>query len=213
MLVEFDPLSQWYDTIATIAAGWLRDGGTWSYNLTAQTPDAARARLSRLGVDVGELEGLDRLRIHDYHTLTLGQKSKERFAHDSLKVADMSIDFAKTGLVGPPMPHVLRAMDNMSVMARFNDERSWIEFMLTRALPMASIRKSVGINGIIRGLHAEWVYKQLEDANDGVIDLRLDEAGEVVRNLIRIRKMQNVGFDSRWHSLKIGQNFEVTLEM
>jgi KaiC/GvpD/RAD55 family RecA-like ATPase len=52
----------------------------------------------------------------------------------------------------------------------------------------------------------------LEDANDGIIDLRLDETGEVVKNLIRIRKMQNVSFDSRWHPLKIGENFEVTLE-
>ena len=124
----------------------------------------------------------------------------------------MSIEFAKTALVGPPMHHVLRALDNMSVMARFNDDRSWIAFMLTRAHPMASLRKSVGISGIIQCLHAEWIYKQLEDAHDGVIDLRLDQAGQVVRNMIRIRKMQNVDFDSRWLDLRIGDNFEVALE-
>jgi KaiC/GvpD/RAD55 family RecA-like ATPase len=162
-------------------------------------------------VDVAELERLDRLRIHDYYTFTLGKKSQEKLA-SSLKVADMSIEFAKTQMTGPPIPHVVRAADNLSVFARFNDEKSWIEFFLTRGLPTASLTKSTGISGIIRGLHSDSVYKQLEDAHDGIIDLKLDETGEVVRNLIRIRKMQDVGFDSRWHPLKIDENFEVTLE-
>lgn len=212
ILVEFDPSSQWYDVLATIAAGWLHSGGSWSYNLAAQSPDSARTRLSRLGLDVGELERQDRLRIHDYYTVTLGQKSKEKLGHNSLKVADMSIDFAKTQLTGPPMPNVLRALDNLSVMARFNDERSWIEFMLTRGIPMASLRKSVGIAGLIRDLHSESVYKQLEDAYDAIVDLKLDDTGEAVKNMLRIRKMNNVRFDSRWHILGVGENFEIILE-
>ena len=212
ILVEFDPSCQWYDVLATIGAGWLSSGGKWSYNLAAQSPDSARSRLSRLGLNVEELEHQDRLRIHDYYTLTLGQKSKEKLGHNSLKVTDMSIEFAKTQLIGPPMPEVLRAMDNLSVMARFNDERSWVEFMLTRGIPMASLRKSVGIAGLLRELHSELVYKQLEDAYDGVVDLTLDDTGEVVRNMLRIRKMSNVSFDSHWHLLKVNANFEVTLE-
>ncbi len=52
---------------------------------------------------------------------------------------------------------------------------------------------------LIRGVHSEWLYRTLEAAHDGIIDFRLDEAGEETRNLIRVRSMQNVGFDSRWH--------------
>jgi KaiC/GvpD/RAD55 family RecA-like ATPase len=212
ILVEFDPSSQWYDTLAMIATGWLHNGGNVSYNLLAQSPDSTRSRLSRLGVEFAKLELVDRLRIHDYYTSTLGKKPAERLAHNSLKIAEVSIEFLKTQMNGPPIPHILRVVDNVSVWARFNDERSWIEFFLTRGLPLAPLTKSTNIAGIIRDLHSDSVYKQLEDANDGIIDLRLDETGEVVKNLIRIRKMQNVSFDSRWHALKIGENFEVTLE-
>ena len=41
---------------------------------------------------------------------------------------------------------------------------------------------------------------------------KLDETTDPPRNLIRIRSMRNVGFDGRWHQLKVKEKFEVTLE-
>ena len=105
----------------------------------------------------------------------------------------------------------MRIWDDASSYSRFNDEKIWIEFELTRVIPVGHIRQSTGIGGIIRGLHSDSVYKRLEAAYDGVIDLKLDEAGEEPRNMIRIRSMRNVGFDGRWHSLKISENLEVTI--
>jgi KaiC/GvpD/RAD55 family RecA-like ATPase len=52
----------------------------------------------------------------------------------------------------------------------------------------------------------------LEAAVDCVVDLKLEEAGDETSNLIRVRNMRSVGFDSRWHRLKIGGNLEITLE-
>ena len=66
--------------------------------------------------------------------------------------------------------------------------------------------------GVIRGIHNDWVYRQLEDAADGVVDFKIDEVGEETRDVLRIRGMRNVAFDRRWHSLKIGENLEVSLE-
>jgi len=37
----------------------------------------------------------------------------------------------------------------------------------------------------------------------------LDDAGEEASSLMGIRSIENVGFDSRWHALKVGVNFEV----
>jgi len=52
----------------------------------------------------------------------------------------------------------------------------------------------------------------LEDAADGVIDFKIEDIGEKTRDVLRIRSMRNVSFDREWHRLKIGENFEVSLD-
>jgi KaiC/GvpD/RAD55 family RecA-like ATPase len=52
----------------------------------------------------------------------------------------------------------------------------------------------------------------MEAAVDGIIDFKLEEEGKRTRDLMRIRSMRNVHFDREWHELKIGDNFEVTLD-
>ncbi len=163
-------------------------------------------------VDATLAEREGRLRIWDWYTCQLGQKSNEEFAVDSLKVADLSIWFAKHMMRLPPDPQLLRLFDNISIVARFNDEKSTIEFLLTRVIPVASLQKATTIRGLMKRVHSEWAYMQLEGANDGIIDFKLEEVGEETKNLIRIRNMRNAGFNSRWSRLGIGKNFEVTLE-
>ncbi len=212
ILVEFDPASQWYTASITMAAVWLRTGWGVSYNSFAQSPASIRSGLNRLGLNSPELEKNERLRIVDAYTATLGRKSDEKYAYDSLKAADLSILLAKAGLVGPPIPDRLRILDNSSTLARFNDEKSLIELRLSRSLPSASMRQLTTVGGLMKGVHSDWFYKQMEGAVDGIIDLRLEETGEEPRNLIRIRAMRNLAFDGKWHQLKVGMNFEVTLE-
>ncbi len=47
---------------------------------------------------------------------------------------------------------------------------------------------------------------------DGIVDFRLEDRNNEAVNLMRIRSMRNVGFDSKWRMLRIGENFEVTFE-
>ncbi len=42
--------------------------------------------------------------------------------------------------------------------------------------------------------------------------MKVEEAGEEVSNLVRIRNMRDVGFDSRWHRLSIDENLNITLQ-
>jgi KaiC/GvpD/RAD55 family RecA-like ATPase len=212
LLVEFDPTSQWYNASISIMAEWIRTGGKVAYNAAGQRPEKVRLRLGRLGLDCGQLERMGTLRLFDWYTTTLGQKSNEPFYQDSLKVADMSIQFAKQQVPGPPIPEFLGIMDNASVQARFNDERAWIEFALTRAIPASYTRKSTTIDGVLNGVHSEWAYKQLEAAYDGVIDLRLVEDGKSTKDLFRIRSMRDISHDRDWHELKIGSNLEATIQ-
>ncbi len=210
--MEFDPASQWYAASVTIAAGWLMTGGTVTYNVYAQPPSNIRQQLARFGLNTERLEEEDKLAIIDWYSLTLGQKSQEKYTVPSLKVADLSIFFSKEQMRGPSEPGALVIVDNLSVLDRFNDEKSWVELELTRAIPSLQSRKVTAIRGIIKEVHSKWAYRQLEAAVDGIVDFKLEEAGEERKSLIGIRNMRNVGFDSRWHKLTIGENFEVAVE-
>jgi len=217
LLVEYDAASQWYRASLTITREWLKAGGEVGYNVAAQFPNNLRSQLRKLGLNVEELETGGKLEIWDWYTTTLGQKSKERFVGSStLKVADLSIEIGreelKPAMAGETYPEYLRIWDNCSVMARFNDDKAWVEFILTRIFPSGSHSKSTFIVGVIRGIHSDWVYRQLEDAADGVIDFKIEEIGKETRDVFRIRSMRNVAFDRKWHRLKIGENLEVTLE-
>ncbi|MGA2972071.1 MAG: ATPase domain-containing protein [Candidatus Bathyarchaeia archaeon] len=212
ILVEFNPASQWHNASVTVAAGWLRTGGGVSYVAFSRPPDDVRSQLRQLELDVEELERTDRLWITDAYSASMGQKSKERFAVESLKVADLSIYIGREAMADSPAPEFLTIADNISVLDRFNAERNWIEMYLTRPIPMSKVRQITNLNGIIEGIHSDWAYKQLEAAVDGIINFKLDETTDSAQNLIRIRNMRNIGFDGRWHRLKTGENFEVTLE-
>ena len=194
----------------------MRSGGDVGYNGFVKPASKVRMQLARLGLNVPELEGNDRLRVYDWYTPTLGRKSEEKYGIDSLRVADQSILFRLTedDLKNPEdseWPESLRIVDNFSTLARFNDERAWIEFMLTRVFPIGPARKSTLIFGIMKGVHSEWAFSQLEGFADGIVDFRLDETGGRTRDLILIRTMRDVHFRRELAELKVGANFEISL--
>ena len=209
-MVVYDGGSQWYNALNTIAAGWLAHGGTFYYNVTAQPPDRLRADLQRMGVKTEELERSDRLRFADWYSASIGQKSKERFSSDSLRVADLSIAFSKF-IKDTFGPEVLRGWDSTSFLARFNDEKIFLEFILARPISATYAKRSNLILSFIRGYHSDWVYKAMESAVDGIIDFKLDEAGEEPRSLMRIRSLRYGNFDGKWHELKTDENLSVRI--
>jgi KaiC/GvpD/RAD55 family RecA-like ATPase len=222
ILVEFDPASQWFNASFTIVAGWIRTGGVGSYNVYEQSHENARLQLKRLGLDVATLETAETLRIMDWYTIQLGQKSKEKYPATWLKVADLSIQVSRamlpdTGSLYPGTgyrlgPDVLRVSDDESVLLRFNDEKSFIDYWRTRDLPVAAARKSTAIMGAVKGVYSDFVYRSMEASVDGIIDFKLEEEGKTTRDLMRIRSMRSLRFDREWHELKIADNLEVTLE-
>jgi KaiC/GvpD/RAD55 family RecA-like ATPase len=165
-----------------------------------------------LGLAVEELESKDRFWVSDLYSASVGRKSKEKFFPESLKVADMSLWIAKEAMADSPAPEFLVISDNGSVLDRFNEEKNWVELYLTRPIPMGKSRQLTQLIGLMSGVHNNWAYKELEASVDGIVDFKLEEEGKNTRDLIRIRNMRNVQFDREWHALKIGKNFEVTLE-
>jgi KaiC/GvpD/RAD55 family RecA-like ATPase len=211
LLVEFDPASQWYNASLTIATEWLKQGGTVWYHDYMQPPDNIRSKIKQMGLDVEDLEKIERLQIWDWYTCQLGQKSREKYAHDSLKVADLSIQFSRVEM-HRSMPGVLHISDNTSTLARFNDERAYVEYVLTRIIPSNAMNQSINLRGLLKGVHNDWAYKQLEAAHAGIIDFTVEQVGGEWKNFITIRGMRDVGHDSRPHPLKVDENLQVTLE-
>ena len=213
VLIEFEPTSQWYNSSLAMAAGWSKQGGDVGYNGFAQPPDRVRTQLTTLGVNVDELERDDRLLILDWYTPTLGRKSKDGI--DSLRVADLSIEFRISDDPNEPATEwteTLRIVDNFSTLARFNDEKSWIEFMLTRVFPLAPATNSTLVFGIMKGVHSEWAYRQLEGSADGVIEFKLQDTGQETRDVMQIRNMRNVHYNRELTELRIDENFLVHLK-
>ena len=214
VMIEFEPTSQWYNSSLTMAAGWSKQGGDVGYNGFAQPSDRVRTQLTALGLNLDELEKDDLLLILDWYTPTLGRKSKDGI--DSLKVADLSIEFRirdDPNDTDPEWTGTLRIADNFSTLARFNDEKSWVEFMLTRVFPLAPATKSTLVFGIMKGVHSEWAYRQLEGSADGVVEFSLQDVGEETRDVMQIRSMRNVHYNRELTELRIDENFLVQIKI
>ena len=184
-----------------------------SDNLTLNSPDKLRARLQQSGFDTAKLEADDKLRIQDYYTATLGKISRESHPNP-VKVNEMTLAWAKVikwAEQNGPETHLLRIWNNLSTLGRFNDEKTWVEFILSRDLLLGEKLGATTIRGIVKGVHEEWVYRRLEDSHDGIIDMKLEDAGKETLDMIRIRGMREVNFDRKWHQLKVDRTFTVSL--
>lgn len=133
----------------------VEGGGSCYLQCYPQPPENVRAQLSRFELNVSELEANDKLRVFDWYTATLGRKSNEKYAFYSLKAADLSVLYGKFMMASEggidlqppqPSPDWLRIFDDVSCLARFNEEKSWVEFVRTRLIPIVPME----INGYRR---------------------------------------------------------------
>ena len=157
--------------------------------MTTRAPQTISVQSSsRWDLTLQHLERNERLQIWDWYTCQLGQKSREKYAHDSLKVADLSIQFSRVEM-HRSTPGVLYVSDNTSAVARFNDERAYVEYVLTRVIPSYAMNQSIGLRGLLKGVHSDWAYKQLEAAHAGIIDFTVEQVGGEWKNFITLRSM------------------------
>ena len=232
-VVEFDPASQWLAVAAAIAGGYLRAGGRVGYVAHLRSPETIRENLVALGVDVAAAISEDRLIFSDWYSATLAGGRLEGGAAGasvleptegghrvrSLKVADLSVEWLKGmkqgfqpwDVVETWPPGALNVSESMSQVLRFNEEKPYLEWLISRGLPNERRAKRIQLNGVVRGVHTESLYNQVENAFDGVIDLRVIERDEEVKNLLRVRSLKGQPHDARWHEIQIKRNGGATL--
>ena len=229
-LVEFDPESQWLAVAVTITAGYLLAGGRVSYTAQLRSPETVRENLLALGVDISAATSEGRFALDDYHSATLtggrldggGPSLIDRIEGGtrarSLKVTDLSVQFLKDMKQGSESggwenwpPGALTVVESDSQMLRFNEEKPYLEWAISRVNPNIRRAKRIYFQGFVRGIHTESFYKRLESDADAVIDLRVMERDEEAKNLLRVRSLKGQPHDARWHEVQIKRNGEGTL--
>jgi len=234
-LVEFDPDSQWFSVAATIAARFLKENRHVGYFAMARSPEEVGRAISALGVDTAASENSGLLAIEDWYSASLAggrlepanpnapvfERVNGRLRVGSLKVADLSVEWLRTSKDGPRPsydivefwpPGSLAITESCSVILRFSEEKAFIELVESRVRPEERRRKNlISFQGLARGLHSDWLYKRMENASDGVIDLRVMEREDEVKNLLRVRALRGQPHDSRWHEIQVESNGEAVL--
>jgi KaiC/GvpD/RAD55 family RecA-like ATPase len=234
-LIEFDPDSQWFSVASTIAVHYLLAKRHVAYLAFASPPYDVEHAFSDLGIDVAAAESSGLLAIEDWYSASLSggrlepatiegpmfERIDGRMRVRSLKVADLSVEWLKTSKTGPHPAHdivefwpagSLAVSESCSVILRFNEEKAFIEFYESRIRPAERKRKNlITLQGIMRGVHSDWLYSRMENASDGVIDLRVLEREDEVANFLRVRTLRGQPHDSRWHKIEVMKSGEARL--
>jgi KaiC/GvpD/RAD55 family RecA-like ATPase len=230
-LVEFDPDSQWLAVAATITASYLRAGGRVGYIASLRSPETVKETLLALGVDVSAATSEGRFYMNDWYSATLtggrleggGPSISELMEGGlrmrSLKVAGLSVQWLKDMKQGFQPDDVvetwpsgaLNVWESMSQTLRFNEEKPYLEWLISRANSNERRGKRIDLAGVVRDVHTESFYKRLESDFDGVIDLRVMERDDEAKNFLRIRSLKGQPHDARWHEVQIKRNSEATL--
>jgi len=215
-LVEYDSDSIWYETSLTIAAQGLEEVKT-EYHTFDHAPSQIRESLTRLGVDVTEKERDGMLDVVDSYTAQIGisapEGPKDSVVRQSLRIADWSIAVAKGLKDTTYLEHVeehLHIDDNFSVLLRYNDEKSIVDWVRTRALPGTRSGKEVWFLSLATRIASDSFYRQLELVCDGILDFKNKEEEGQLAHYLRVRAMRGKSFDSRWRKLQVSERGEVT---
>lgn len=231
--VEYDPDSQWIAVATTIAARYLQEGCHVAYVSELRPLEHVKHDLAELGADVMAYLNSGQLYFYDYYSATLAGGRIE-FASGqggifepipgglrvrSLKVADLSVQWLRESKYGHEPydvvetwpPGSLAICDSASEMLRFNDENAFAEYAISRVNPNERKAGRINLTGFVRGMHTDSFYKRIENAVDGVIDVRVLEEQKEPKNFLRIRTLKGQRHDALWHQIEVKQNGEACL--
>lgn len=216
-LVEYEPDSIWYETSLTIAAHGLREVKT-EYHTFDHAPTQIRESLAKLGVNVGEKERDGMLSVVDSYTAQIGisapEGPKDSVIRQSLRIADWSLAVAQDmkGTARMELEHEehLHIDDSFSVLLRYNEEKSIVDWVRTRGLPQNRINKELWFLPLATRIASDSFYRQLELVCDGILDFKSEEEEGQLAHYLRIRGMRGKSFDSRWRKLQVSERGEVT---
>lgn len=224
-LVEFGPDSPWYETSLTMASSALRTGARTEYHTYMHPPQEVREFLTRLGLDVIDLEQKDQLRILDTYDVMTGlakaetpegmrRKGREAYEHQSFDLNHWSsrvVKIIRDG-VADDEKQWLHIDDNTSTMCHYTDEKLMIDIWRTRIIPYAKMRSLAMFHSVMMGIASDSFYKQFESLCDGIIEFKNRDDGSQVEHFARVRTLRGMSSDNRWRRLQLQSNGSVRID-
>ncbi len=132
----------------------------------------------------------------------------------SLKVSDLSIQWlkvSKSARTDTEPVGTLGVVESCLALLRFNEEKPFVEWMESRVNPEERRMRRVTLQGFVRGVHSDWLYKRMEYAGDGVIEVKVMEHQDMPRNFLRVKSLKGQPHDSRWHEIDVKPSGEAIL--
>ena len=222
LIVEFEPDSIWYETSLTIAAQAMREGVKTAYHTLRHAPRDVERAFARFGLDGKKLKNDGLFELIDSYSVQIGLAEPEKLQNvstdyaliESLKLSDWSISYSQAIKAGIPEADKrwLHIDDDSTVGTKYNSENAIIEFVRTRGLPINRTTETIALQALLKGVASDAFYRQREALSNGIIELKTEETERGIEQKLRVRAMHGKRFDSRWHTLKLLDNGEVTLE-
>ncbi len=201
-VIEYDADSSYYQILESTVHDLLSAGQVVSFFDYTRFPDQVRQDLRALGSDIDAHEAQGRFHLHDGYSATLGMKSKEKLAFESLKVADFSLYFLKMKKDENPIRNDVGFSDNGTVGLRYNDEKAFLDFYATRVIPRIKLHDRISFTAFVSGVHSTAFYKSMEDMCDGVIDVKLEDSEGTPQTKLRVRAFKLGQFNGSWRRVK-----------
>ncbi len=201
-LIEYDADSDYYRILESVVHECLRAGHVVSLFDYTRFPNEVRRDLKALGSDIGALEASSSFHLYDGYSSTLGLKSKEPLRFESLKIADLSLEFLKMTKQEKAIKRDIGFSDNGSVVLRYNEEKAFVEWYATRVIPRIKIHERISFSAFVAGIHSNYFYKSMEDLIDGVIDIGSVSSASETYTKIRMRSFKKGRFESSWRRVR-----------
>jgi len=201
-VIEYDPDSSYYQILESTVHDLLSAGQVVSFFDYTRFPDQVRRDLRALGSDIDAFETQKRFLLYDGYSATLGVKSKEKLAFESLKAADISLHFLKMTKDENPVRNDVGFSDNGTVSLRYNDEKTFLDLYASRVIPRIKLHDRISFSGFVNGVHSAAFYKSMEDMCDGVIDIKFDDSIGTTQTKLRVRSFKMGQFDGSWRRVK-----------
>lgn len=201
-LIEYDADTSYYQILESTVHDLLSAGQVVSFFDYTRFPDQLRQDLRALGSNVDALEQQGKFHLYDGYSATLGVKSKEKLAFESLKLADVSLYFLKMTKDESPIRNDVGFSDNGTIGLRYNDEKAFADFYATRVIPRIKLHDRISFSAFVSGVHSPAFYRSMEDICDGVIDVKFDDSDGTPQTRLRVRAFKQGQFNGSWRRVK-----------
>jgi len=197
----YEPSSQWLPLILTVAAELLRRGCVVGIGTLATPTTQIRQELAKNVQNLQELEAAKRFTMIDWYTWMTGVKSTERRSVDSLALAQFNVQDSKYQRDDSSL-YDFMASDNLSTFLKYNDERTFMQWLDKTIARMREFR-GIRLYGFIKDFHSDAFYANLQAIADGVIELNVHEEEGRLENVIRLKSIRGIQHSTDWRRLRM----------